>query len=72
MLVYGFKPNYDSTDECYCVFTLPSDETQEWIINIPNANLSPTKYTCVCENHFTIEEDSRFHVIGDKQVSTVF
>ena len=23
------------------------------------------------KKHFTVEEDSRFHVIGDKQVSTV-
>ena len=72
--MYGFKSNYDSTAVCYSVFTFPRDETlrQEWIRIILNTNLSPTKYTCVCEKHFTVEEVSRFHVIGDKQVSTVF
>ena len=35
-----------------------------------NANYNLTKYTVVCEKQFTIEEISRFHVIGDKQVST--
>ena len=35
-------------------------------------NLSPTKYHGVCEKHFTVEKGSRFHVIGDKQLSTVF
>ena len=51
----------------------PRDKTlrREWIRQIPNANFNPTKYTCVCEKHFTVEEVSRFHVIGDKQVSTV-
>ena len=71
--LYGFKSNYDSTEEHYSVFTFLRDETlrQEWIRKIPNANGSPTKYMCACEKHFTFEEGSRFHVIGDKQVSTV-
>ena len=43
----------------------------ELIRNIPNANLTPTKYMCVCEKHFTVEEISIFHMIGDTQVSTV-
>ena len=71
--VYGFKSNYDSPEESYSVFTFPRDETlrQEWIRKIPNANLTPTKYTCICEKHFTVEEVNRFPLIEDKQVSTV-
>ena len=57
----------------YSVFSFPRDETlrREWIRKIPNANFNPTKYTCVCEKHLTVGEVNRFHVIGDKQVSTV-
>ena len=71
--VYGCKSNYESTEVRYSVFSFPRDETlrREWIRKIPNANFNPTKYTCVCEKHFTVEEVNRFHVIGDKQVSTV-
>ena len=57
------------------MFTFPRDETlrQEWIRKNQNANVSPTKYTCVCEKHFTVEENSKLLVIGDnKQVSTVY
>ena len=35
--VYGFKSNYDSTEECYSVFTLPETLRQEWMRKIPNA-----------------------------------
>ena len=49
------------------MFYFPRDETlrQEWIRQISNANLSPspTKYTCACEEHFTVEEGIIFHVI---------
>ena len=71
--VYGCKSIYKSTEVRYSVFTFPRDETlrREWIRKISNANFNPTKYTCVREKHFTVEEVSRFHVIGDKQVSTV-
>ena len=66
--VYGCKSNYKSTKVGYSVFIFPRDETlrREWIRKIPNANFNPTKYTCVCEKHFTVEEVSRLHVIGDK------
>ena len=49
------------------MFTFPSDETirQEWIGKVLNANLTPTKYTSVCEIHFTVKEVCRFQVIGD-------
>ena len=71
--VYRCKSNYKSTEVRYSVFSFPRDETWrwEWIRKIPNANFNPTKYTCVCKIHFTVEEVSRFHVIGDKQVSTI-
>ena len=71
--VYGCKSNYKSTEVRNSVFSFHRDETLrlEWIRKILNANFIPTKYTCVCEKHFTVEEVSRFHVIGDKQVSTV-
>ena len=54
-------------------FTFPRYETlwQEWIRKNTNAILTLTKYTCACENHFTIEEVKSFHVIGDKQLSIV-
>ena len=70
--MYACKSNYKSTEVRYSVFCFSCDKTlrREWIRKIPNANFNPRKYTCVCEKHFTVEDVSRFHVIGDK-VSTV-
>ena len=61
-VVYGFKLTYDSTEECYSAFPLPRDETlrQEWIRKVRNAHLSPIKYTCVCEKHFTLKKAAYF------------
>ena len=68
--VYEFKSNYDSTEERYSAFTLAREEKlrQECVRKLLNANLSPTKYNCVCEKHFTVEEGSRYHVIGNKHL----
>ena len=53
------------------MFILPRDETLRHEMDKKNANLSPIKYTCVCEKDFTVEEGIIFHVIRDKQMSTV-
>ena len=54
------------------MFTPSRDEAlrQEWIRQIPNANLQLNTLVYV-KKHFTVEEGSLLYVIVDKQVSTV-
>ena len=71
--VFGCNSNYATTKERVSVFSFPKDEILklQWIRKIPNQNLNVTKYSFICETHFTQNEISRYHIIGDKQVSTI-
>ena len=71
--VFGCNSNYATTEVRVSVFSFPKDEILklQWIRKIPNQNLNVTKYSFICEKHFTQNEISRYHIIGDKQVSTI-
>ena len=53
--VVGCNSNYATTKERVSVFSFPKDGILklQWIRKIPNQNLNVTKYSFVCEKHFT-------------------
>ena len=69
--VYGCNSNYASTKERYSTFKFPRDDDlrAKWIRKIPNKDLKATKYSYVCEKHFTEDAISRYHIVEDLKVS---
>ena len=72
--VYGCSSNYASTKERYSTFKFPRDDDlrAKWIRKIPNKDLKATKYSYVCEKHFTGDAISRYHIVEDLKVSDLF
>ena len=74
--VYGCNSNYASTKERYSrpTFKFPRDDDlrAKWIRKIPNKDLKATKYSYVCEKHFTGDAISRYHIVEDLKVSDLF
>ena len=71
--VFRRNSNYAPTEERVSVFSFHKDDILklQWIRKIPKQNFNVTKYSFVCEKHFTQNEISIYHIIGDKQVSTI-
>ena len=65
---------YASTKERYSTFKFSRDDDlrEKWIRKIPNKDLKATKYSYVCEKHFTAGDISRYHIVGDLKVSDLF
>ena len=72
--VYGCNSNYASTKERYSTFKFPRDDDlrEKWIRKIPNKDLKATKYSYVSKKHFTADDLSRYHIVGDLKVRDLF